>query len=115
MHVIRGGPAGGGYSTVEDLFRFDQALRSGKLLSTQSLDAAWSPYPDLKSPNYGLGFAIQQTPAGEVVGHSGGFPGVNGQLSIYLDSGYTIAVLSNLGNGASMVESRARELITQGR
>lgn len=114
-HVLRGGPAGGGYSTVEDLLRFDQALRAGKLLSKQSLDQAWSPYPDLKSPSYGLGFAIQPTPAGKTVGHSGGFPGVNGQLTMYLDSGYTIAVLSNLGSGASMVDARARELIAQGR
>jgi CubicO group peptidase (beta-lactamase class C family) len=27
MHVIKGGPAGGGFSTVEDLLRFDVALR----------------------------------------------------------------------------------------
>jgi CubicO group peptidase (beta-lactamase class C family) len=115
MHVIRGGPAGGGYSTVEDLLRFDRALRSGKLLKEQSLKAAWAPYPELDSPGYGLGFGIQQTAAGKVVGHSGGFPGINGDLSMYLDSGYTVAVLSNLGQGASMIEAKARELIVQGR
>jgi CubicO group peptidase (beta-lactamase class C family) len=115
MHVIRGGPAGGGYSTVEDLLRFDQALRSGKLLTKKSLDAAWSPYPDLHSPTYGLGFALQQTPAGKVVGHSGGFAGINAYLSMYLDAGYTVTVLSNLDSGASLVEAKARELITQGR
>ena len=37
-HVVRGGPAGGGYSTVEDLLRFDEALRGGKLVRAESLE-----------------------------------------------------------------------------
>src|SRR5262249_27875103 len=32
MHVVKGGPAGGGFSTVEDLTRFAVALQNGKLL-----------------------------------------------------------------------------------
>ncbi len=30
-----------------------------------------------------------------IVGHGGGFMGINGQLDIYWSSGYTVAVLSN--------------------
>jgi len=114
-HVVRGGPAGGGYSTVEDLLRFDRALRAGTLVSEDSLEQLWRGYPELSSPGYGLGFGIRQTPAGRVVGHSGGFPGISAGLSMYLDEGYTIAVLANLGGAANMVEEKARELISQGR
>jgi CubicO group peptidase (beta-lactamase class C family) len=115
LHVVRGGPAGGGYSTVEDLFRFDQALRGEKLLTRASLDQLWRTYPELSSERYGLGFFVEQSAVGSIVGHSGGFNGISAVLSIYLDAGYTIAVLANLGDGAATdVEGKARELIAQG-
>jgi CubicO group peptidase (beta-lactamase class C family) len=114
-HVLRGGPAGGGYSTVHDLFRFGQALRGGKLLSTASLQQLWSPHPEVASPGYGYGFATETTPVGRIVGHSGGFTGISAYLSLYLDEGYTVAVLSNHGGAATLVENKARELILQGR
>jgi CubicO group peptidase (beta-lactamase class C family) len=114
-HVIRGGPAGGGYSTVEDLLRFDQALRSGKLLTKASLANLWRAYPELSSPDYGLGFGIESSAAGRIVGHSGGFTGISAHLDMYLDDGWTVAVLSNYGDAAPIVQGKARELITQGR
>ena len=115
FHVIRGGPAGGGYSTVSDLHRFDQALRSGKLLKKESLAAAWTPTQTARSFNYGLGFFVEQSPVGRIVGHGGDFAGISAQLRMYLDSGHTLAVLSNYDGAAPLVESKARELITQGR
>jgi CubicO group peptidase (beta-lactamase class C family) len=111
LHVIRGGPAGGGFSTVEDLFRFDQALRSHKLLDREHTEMVWSPKPELNSPSYGFGFGIDGTPDDRIVGHGGGFPGINAQLDIYLDSGYTVAVLSNYDNAANTVASKIGELI----
>jgi CubicO group peptidase (beta-lactamase class C family) len=71
-HVIRGGPAGGGYSTAEDLLRFDRALRGGKLLGPQYVKMALSAKPDLKSSGYGFGFQIQQSQGTAVAGHGGG-------------------------------------------
>jgi len=115
MHVIRGGPAGGGYSTVQDLFRFDVALRAGKLASPASLEQLWSPHPEVASPLYGYGFSVETTRAGKVVGHGGGFNGISAQLSMYLDEGYTVAVMANYGDAASLVERKARDLILQGR
>jgi hypothetical protein len=35
MHVVNGGPAGGGFSTVEDLVKFAAALQSHKLLDAK--------------------------------------------------------------------------------
>jgi CubicO group peptidase (beta-lactamase class C family) len=110
-HVIRGGPAGGGFSTVEDLLRFDIALRSHKLLNAEYTERVWSPKPELKSPGYGFGFLVRGTPDDRVVGHSGGFPGISSNLDMFLDSGYTAIVLSNYDGAARPVSSKMRELI----
>jgi len=99
-HVIRGGPAGGGFSTVHDLHRFAQALLSERLVSESTKQVLWTDYADR---DYGYGFRVRDTPNGEVVGHSGGFPGINSFLGVYLDTGIIVAVMSNYGNGVSTV------------
>jgi CubicO group peptidase (beta-lactamase class C family) len=109
-HVIKGGPAGGGFSTVSDLHRFALALRSGKYVSQESLKAMWT---DQLSSNYGFGFAVTTGPEGRVVGHSGGFAGINSQLDIYLDSGYVVAVMSNIDMGASPLARAIGKLIAR--
>jgi CubicO group peptidase (beta-lactamase class C family) len=102
-HVIKGGPAGGGFSTVKDLHRFALALLSGKLVSPKTRELMWT---DFKGADYGYGFAVAQGPGGKVVGHSGGFDGINSQLDIYVDSGYIVAVMSNIDNGASPLANK---------
>jgi CubicO group peptidase (beta-lactamase class C family) len=84
----RGSSAGGGYSTAEDLLKFSRALAENKLLPE-----AWTrwmltgrdpqtPAPAAPAPRGGLGFA-------------GGAPGINAQVELDLDSGWTVIVLSN--------------------
>lgn len=109
MHVMRGGPQGGGYSTVEDLLKFDQALRSGKLVSAAMFKTLTTPKPELKSPEYGYGFGVD-TEAG-TAGHSGGFPGINSELTMYLNSGWTAIVMSNYSRAAQPVVQKMGELI----
>jgi CubicO group peptidase (beta-lactamase class C family) len=111
MHVIKGGPAGGGYSTVEDLLRFDAALRSGKLVGASYVKLLTTPKPELTSPNYGYGFGVFE--GGKIVGHSGGFPGISANLDMFLTSGYSVAVLSNYGGGSMPVVRKARSLLAQ--
>ncbi|MCP4659221.1 MAG: hypothetical protein GY856_27745 [bacterium] len=52
-----------------------------------------SPKPELNSPAYGYGFSILGEPGDRIVGHSGGFPGISGKLHMFLDSGFTAAIL----------------------
>lgn len=109
-HVVKGGPAGGGFSTVGDLHRFARALLHGKLVSTQSLQTMWK---DHSGEGYGYGFGIEEGPSGKVVGHSGGFAGINGKLDIFVDKGYVVAVLSNVDNGASPLAFRISQLLAR--
>lgn len=93
----RGTPAGGGYSTVGDLMRFANALLSHKLLDAQYTDMMTTGkvemVPGLK---YGFGFGDHVINGTRCFGHNGGAPGMNGDLEICPDSGYVVAVLSNL-------------------
>ena len=109
-HVIKGGPAGGGFSTVGDLHRFALAFQARKLVSVDSLKTILK---DHSGENYGYGFGIAEGPSGKVVGHGGGFPGINGKLDIYLDKGYIVAVLSNYDNGANPVAQKISQLLAR--
>jgi CubicO group peptidase (beta-lactamase class C family) len=109
MHVIRGGPAGGGYSTAEDLVRFAESLKAGKLVSAATFELMTTPKPDVSSPGYGYGFDVG-SPDG-IVGHSGGFPGISSNLDLFKGSGYVAVVLSNYGNASQPVVEKIRTLV----
>ncbi len=110
LHVFRGGPAGGGYASVHDLTRFASALQRAQLLTPASLALAWPR----SGSSYGMGFELGQGSAGFVVGHSGGFPGINAQLDVYPDSGWSVAALANTESGmASQLALRVGELLAR--
>jgi CubicO group peptidase (beta-lactamase class C family) len=109
-HVIRGGPAGGGYSTARDLLAFAEAMRKGRLVSPAMAERLWAAKPELQSPQYGYGFGVGRDALGRRVGHSGGFPGIASVLDIYPDSGWTVVVLSNVDQGMEPVAQKLREI-----
>lgn len=98
MHVIKGGPAGGGFSTVEDLTRFAQALLNHTLLSEQDTDFITTgkvPIPGVRDSSYAYGFEEEKVNSYRRYGHGGGFAGISGTLNIYPELGYTVVVLAN--------------------
>lgn len=111
LHVLKGGPAGGGFSTVGDLQKFALALTSFELLGEKFTKELYSEKPNLHSTNYGYGFQISGTKSNRIVGHGGGFPGINSNLDIYLDKGYVVAVMSNYSRGAQPITRKIRELL----
>ncbi len=108
---MKGGPAVGGFSTVEDLFNYARALMGNKLVSKETVELLTTAKPELNSPNYGYGFGITKRGNETVVGHSGGFSGISSTLRIYKKSGYVYAVMSNYSGGMFLVHSKLVELL----
>ena len=101
--VLKGGPSGGGYSTVPDLLKFRNALLNNQLLSAEYTDLALSVKPEVNSTFYGYGFFLSSGKAGRVAEHGGDGTGISTQFKMYLDSGYTVTVLSNFSRPAAQI------------
>ncbi|MFL6276897.1 MAG: serine hydrolase domain-containing protein [Blastocatellia bacterium] len=111
----RGGPAGGGYSTVEDLLRFATALQEHKLLSAKMTELITTGKVSMGPGKYGYGFGDMQVNGQRFIGHNGGAPGIGSDLSIFPELGYVAVVMTNYDPPLMMpVARRARELLTQG-
>jgi D-alanyl-D-alanine carboxypeptidase len=94
----RGTSAGGGYSTVEDLLKFANAVTNHKVLDARNTELLTTGKVNTaRGVKYAFGFMDDDTDATvRHFGHGGGAPGMNGDLEIYPQNGYVIAVLSNL-------------------
>lgn len=94
----RGTSSGGGYSTVEDLNRFAEALLSHQLLGPNSTDLLFNAKVE-SGPGNGYAYGFEDYRDGDgngPVGHGGSAPGMNGDLRIYPKSGYVVVVLANI-------------------
>lgn len=92
---FRGGPAGGGYSTVDDLFAFGEAMRRRTLLGPAMTEAWTRGVSDYARGRYGLGVSEATINGHRVIGHSGGHIGIAGELMVFEDLGYVAVVLTN--------------------
>lgn len=111
--AVKGGPAGGGYSTVGDLHHFALALVNNQLLNPVLTLQATSAKPDLHSPNYGYGFSVRGEAGNKIIGHNGAHLGMSAQLNIYRDKGYILAVLGNSPDAAEPIVIAANSLVKQ--
>jgi CubicO group peptidase (beta-lactamase class C family) len=105
-------PSGGEFSTVDDLLKFSEALRSDLLIRSKSKELLMSAKPGLNSKHYGYGFWIESSRKfGRVVGHGGVAPGVSANFRMFLDRGYTLITLSNFSEAMLPVARKIRSLL----
>ena len=92
--------AGDIYSTVEDMFLWDQALHSDKLLSDKSKEIMFTPFLN----NYAYGWGVydfkfaESTDSVKVIAHSGGINGFNTRIFRLVDDNHVIILLNNTGS-----------------
>jgi CubicO group peptidase (beta-lactamase class C family) len=94
--------AGGIYSTVEDMYRWNEALaENGKLLSRDSLKQMFTEYPEAvhEGQHYGYGVVISRLKFGKLLYyHGGGVEGFSSSIQRYPDERVCVVILSNLAS-----------------
>lgn len=95
------------YSSVEDLYKWDQALYTEKLVKKSTFSEAITngKLNNGEDTRYGFGWFIREP--GKIVSHTGGWVGFATSITRYIDKNQTIIILDNSSNGRAraMVEN----------
>lgn len=89
--------AGALYSTVEDLFLWDQALYGENFLSKKSLDAMFTA----EKNGYAYGWGTGTLNNRRIIAHTGGIEGFSAHISRFPDQRAVVIVLLNNDNAAA--------------
>ena len=87
--------AGSLYSTVGDLYKWERAITSGKLLKPESWNAEFTPFKD----KYAYGWAVDSLHGRKITRHGGGIFGFVSDLIRFPDDDLVIILLSNKPSG----------------
>jgi CubicO group peptidase (beta-lactamase class C family) len=89
------------YSTVEDLYRWNEGIFNHKVLSNESLAAAFTPVVteenkgEKQDDGYGFGWMISRLRGAREISHGGGHEGFFTYLLRLPDQNFTVVVLTN--------------------
>ncbi len=96
--------AGALYSTVEDLYKWDRALYTDKLLPQAARERMFTPfdvqsgpaeYGSLLKSNYAFGWVVDTFAGHKVIHHSGGVNGFTTNIARFVDDDACVIVLNN--------------------
>ncbi|RXQ90980.1 serine hydrolase [Ancylomarina salipaludis] len=103
MGTVKGGPAGGGFSTLNDLYQFATAFKNKHLLNA-SYTAIMKTEPESGSYGYGMQFA--GAAGSGIYGHSGGHFGVGAEWRVFEKQNYTVVLLTNKDLDQGFLDAR---------
>lgn len=84
--------AGAMYSTVEDLFKFNESFKSNTILKKETIAKMFTTY---LNDHYGLGSTVLTVDGKKRIGHDGGGPGYRSRYYRVLEDDICIIVFSN--------------------
>jgi len=90
---------GGIYSSIRDLYKWDQALYGDALVSAEMMTKAWTP----GLSNYGFGWRIQTVNGHRRLSHTGSSRGFRTVIHRFPDAELTIVILTNR-NGPAVAD-----------
>ncbi|MHC6179200.1 serine hydrolase [Clostridium sp. JNZ X4-2] len=87
------------YSSTEDLYKWDRALYTEKLVKKSTLDNMFSNHIAMapSGPYYGYGWMLTSGKYGKEIYHGGNTIGFTSNIARYPDKDLTIIILSNVG------------------
>ena len=101
-HMSQAGGAGELYSTVGDLYRWNEALFNGRVLKAESVKKAHTPIRDWPNPpkddsgdDYAYGWVVGEMRGLKSIWHNGSVDGFSSELRRYPDQKLTVVVLCN--------------------
>lgn len=100
ISAVKGGPAGGAFSTVGDLNRFVEALKGGRLLKPETLNLMKAERGKMIRQGgpldaYAYGFGRLTIFGQPTWGHNGGTVGAGAQVDVFEDAPVTLILLAN--------------------
>lgn len=95
------GASGGIQSTVDDLLKWNQALKSGKLLKPETLQLAFTAprLTDGRTSPYGMGWYVEELQGSVALRHGGLLPGYASETLYLPQEDVYVVVLLNVENG----------------
>jgi CubicO group peptidase (beta-lactamase class C family) len=103
---------GGIYASVEDLYHWDQALNTTKLVRATTLKQAFSPgnFGNGQTSNYGFGWFVETVGGIRAAAHGGGNLGFRTHIVRLPEQKLTVIVLMNRSDGvpAEIADNIAR-------
>ncbi len=101
------------YSSVNDLYKWDQAIYRHALLSPGTWDEAFTPavLQNLRTVDYGYGWRLQTFLDGRVVHHPGRWNGFRTSFKRFIDNQATLILLSNDGRNLGPVVDGMQKIL----
>ncbi len=103
MGAVRGSADGGGYTTIDDLYKFTLAFKNNQLLDEKHTNLMTKEH---EKSWYGYGMQFAGAKDSGIYGHSGGHYGVGAEWRVFEKQDYIVILLTNKDADQGFLDAR---------